>query len=892
MKKIKCIYKKITSSGLLAALSVLAACSDQETAETFSPQGRVEFGVSTNEDWQGVSSWSKAKYGGGNTARYALRATDNAGEEYQLRATTLDGIRSRSRQAIATEEAETRGVPVTTENFSAQNEAFGFMSYAYTPTTQQTKAASTKSTTATPMQMVTLENGHYYSTQNAVWFDKSASYVRLYAVAPYSAEGMTVNAGSTSSVPTIAYEVPKRVEEQHDLLAVTKTLTQEDYGQRIDLTFNHVLTAVRFKVGDTPLRDGRIVKIVLKNVYTSGVYAMGETDGDLGSWSQLDGKGDFTQQVDFVTNGRTNEDVTPDDMQLMMIPQELDEDAKIYITFEIADSKTGEVGTRTISAALGGHTWGIGQTVTYAISSHLIDFDYDITAQSPAAFSYEGGAKTFSVQSYRYNYKDDSETAAAQWVVDAYSTDGGDTWSDERPSWIRSITLGGEGGAGAQDNARVAVAPADVTVGDVDGGNHVATLKAAAAKTNQDLSLCDADGNTLRSRCTANCYVLHAAGTYRFPMVYGNAYKDGQYNGTAFMDNVNDGIDAFVDYKDNAINWYGRTWLKSSATPHDAVIAWQDASSLVTDVAISGDYVTFRVPAETICPGNAVLAVRDADGNVMWSWHIWVTDHKPVAEQVGKGSYAFMPVVLGWADKSKRTFAGREALVRVRQASGKTATVRIVQEGSEEVFDPGSPYYQWGRKDPLPPAAGNKVDQGSTYGIDKPLYDNTYEFAFEQTATTIGNAIAHPCTMYAETSTWDWNANHAINLWSGNHNGGTGGSVVKSIYDPCPYGFSVPPMEAFADLTTENSVVGNNGRTFTMDNGKQLFLPFVGFRDETQQGRVYEFNEACNFWMAWGYGDDNYKLGRDFFVSNEQRGVEYTMCWYRGRARSLIPVVE
>ena len=37
----------------------------------------------------------------------------------------------------------------------------------------------------------------------------------------------------------------------------------------------------------------------------------------------------------------------------------------------------------------------------------------------------------------------------------------------------------------------------------------------------------------------------------------------------------------------------------------------------------------FDVDHSTIRQGNAVVAVLDASGMIMWSWHIWVTDYVP-----------------------------------------------------------------------------------------------------------------------------------------------------------------------------------------------------------------------------------------------------------------------
>lgn len=51
---------------------------------------------------------------------------------------------------------------------------------------------------------------------------------------------------------------------------------------------------------------------------------------------------------------------------------------------------------------------------------------------------------------------------------------------------------------------------------------------------------------------------------------------------------------------------------------------------LVTDIKYNagsnGGNISFKVDRFSIQQGNAVIAIKDASNNVLWSWHIWVTD--------------------------------------------------------------------------------------------------------------------------------------------------------------------------------------------------------------------------------------------------------------------------
>jgi hypothetical protein len=53
-----------------------------------------------------------------------------------------------------------------------------------------------------------------------------------------------------------------------------------------------------------------------------------------------------------------------------------------------------------------------------------------------------------------------------------------------------------------------------------------------------DLSYVDINGNSLETQSTANCYVVHQRGLYKFPLVYGNAIKNGEDNQSAYVANI------------------------------------------------------------------------------------------------------------------------------------------------------------------------------------------------------------------------------------------------------------------------------------------------------------------------------------------------------------------
>ena len=46
---------------------------------------------------------------------------------------------------------------------------------------------------------------------------------------------------------------------------------------------------------------------------------------------------------------------------------------------------------------------------------------------------------------------------------------------------------------------------------------------------------------------------------------------------------------------------------------------------LISGCCYEDGYIAFKT-ADTFKEGNAVIAAKDADGKILWSWHIWLTD--------------------------------------------------------------------------------------------------------------------------------------------------------------------------------------------------------------------------------------------------------------------------
>ena len=266
---------------------------------------------------------------------------------------------------------------------------------------------------------------------------------------------------------------------------------------------------------------------------------------------------------------------------------------------------------------------------------------------------------------------------------------------------------------------------------------------------------------------TANSYIAdRGAGSYSFT--------------ATIMGNGVDGIideGKFEDASGNILTKAGG----ANIHPLSAKLLWQDTDELVEQVALVNGRVQVKMGRSR---GNAVIAVYDKtnpnaeDAKVLWSWHLWCTATPKILEFVTS------------------IYTGNNYKVMDRNL-GATATKAYL--GTVQGL-----HYQWGRKDPF---------SGSlTYdGIRTILYDvrsgqGVYKYSDER--VTAGQAISTPSSLYSPRrglggESWCTKTTELKYLW-GNPDGEQDAfpkETLKSLYDPCPYGYKVAPHDVFKILS-------------------------------------------------------------------------------------------
>lgn len=457
------------------------------------------------------------------------------------------------------------------------------------------------------------------------------------------------------------------------------------------------------------------------------------------------------------------------------------------------------------------------------------------------AFPVGGGTVDILVESYKINAQDGSKIP----VVPAVKDNSSATWLTIGDAQLVSgCTYRIPVTSVSSPHESVSMTPED----------HADILKNNPEKADFDLSFYNpGTGSITQNQNTANCYVVNSPGTYKFPLVYGNAIKDGAPNTNAYTAINVSGSTVLNSLRRHDGIAISDPWIKNNGiTVSSASILWQDVQNLVTDVSVDGDYVIFRINKETIQQGNCVITAKNTQGTVVWSWHIWVTD-EDLSRKFSTSTVQLAKVNLGWCSTGTETVdVQKERVGTIKLGNGyASCTFNLTQSGQinqTTAFSTGNcPFYQWGRKDPTYPV--NNSTYKTTYNAsgsadkDGPTIVNAY--------TTISEAIKHPDTFYLiDDDYFDWlDDDNYANLW---HRGVTTDDTEKTVYDPCPVGFHIPTRQKLNTLVKDVTI---NDRSTNPYGYNIVSLFFHSLGHITYEG--IEDLQRGYYWSSSSYSTDD-----------------------------------
>ncbi len=221
----------------------------------------------------------------------------------------------------------------------------------------------------------------------------------------------------------------------------------------------------------------------------------------------------------------------------------------------------------------------------------------------------------------------------------------------------------------------------------------------------------------LSAEGTANCYLISEVGGYKFKTVRGNT--------DVSVGNVTEA----------SVLWES---FGSDVKPR--------VGALISSVSYKDGYISFAT-SNTFVQGNAVIAAKDDNGTILWSWHIWCSSE-------------------GWTEQEYFNDAGK---MMDRNLGALSATPGDV--GSLGLL------YQWGRKDPF-------LGSSSISSNIQAVSTGTWSLSTE--LITYDLCLKNPMTFYGLPLECGENA-LPYNSWQCN----------KTEYDPCPVGWKIPDYEVW-----------------------------------------------------------------------------------------------
>ena len=325
-------------------------------------------------------------------------------------------------------------------------------------------------------------------------------------------------------------------------------------------------------------------------------------------------------------------------------------------------------------------------------------------------------------------------------------------------------------------------------------GTNPLTIKRSDIANASSLTYVESVALDLSERGNSNCYIVPKAGIYSFDAsVIGNrefGLMDGFHT-----DNV-------------------------KISPSSVSLLWEDRNGVVLSPSMDGNKVRFIATGRE---GNALLAVNDANGQTLWSWHIWVTDQPQEQVYVNdSGTFTMLDRNVGATHNASDDWRNSRGLV-----------------------------YQWGRKDPF-----TMNESGSS-----PMFNTN------NTQATLAESVANP-TVFEGATYRGWVTPENTVMWY---------PSKKTIYDPCPVGYRVPPREVWLGflmdgqtsqygITEKYNVSGgwDNGWNFIYDGANSTYYPAAS-RIQSD-GYYWTWNESdrCHMWSS-NYSDERYAYRLYFY---------------------------
>lgn len=611
--------------------------------------------------------------------------------------------------------------------------------------------------------------------------------------------------GFTKEDKTLSFEQNLIATSQTDLIIgateplnrlkdAVKNIGGVDEKQPVEITLRHALTAVEFKAaGDMPNATLKQIELIGFSKQGTFTFPMG---AGTGTWTPGTDASTFkASSSDNLSVSLLNSSATLNSGSntFLMIPQSMSNTKKLRLTV------TYNGATKYLTASFNGlKAWEPGKKVTYTLTKKSTSGYYLYTSlyqNDGSQYAQVSNSFSFNIFSYKLTTTGTTVTkSAVPWRLYRWRPSGdwrnataSSTYADGNSRKITfSTNLYGAGGTSAtaisgthETNLYGYSGPR------IEMATDMATQRGGADKSSAvDLSTRNnsVSGSTSTSMNTANCYIVNGSGWFKFPIVYGNGIKNGSNN-----------TEAYSGYKDRSGNTITSPWIATSGLTAGLVYTEYEIYPEIRNVSIDGSYIFFEVyynnnklgpswnrtiqigtgkNSNRVLPGNAVIGLFSGT-NLVWQWHIYLHNQAQEQRDLGYALYGELE------NLSSGTFYFDFRQVESSSMSASVTSTSPVCQG----------YINW---------SGHGVENGSRARALQYTWGSAYP---NPGTASWGNSPTYTTTP-ASTTNLTEAKNTQSSRWKDN---------VKTIFDPCPFGYRVPSKTRWGKISIDPNSLFKNG---------------------------------------------------------------------------------
>ena len=391
----------------------------------------------------------------------------------------------------------------------------------------------------------------------------------------------------------------------------------------------------------------------------------------------------------------------------------------------------------------------------------------------------------------------------------------------------------------------------------------------------------------------ANCYMLHPpevsgqSRIYAIPVrraaVFWNDPTDSAHPGGVYGGSTLDGYTNCV--LDGSSSWTAEVlWSDFQLDPSQFLQVSSGTGFDPTNPAHTAPY--FKVKVDSGMKGNVVVAMKLNNSNILWSWHLWITEYDPDKYVVSENNKYIYGVQNGEIHRYNTSVWNAGGIYASGFAMDRNLGALTVTPGSPLSF---GLFYQFGRKDPFVNNSQGHQNKFYLNGIGNEVVAIGTGDSSTRRVTLSGTGTAgNKNVRYSVANPMIFIYNEDGNNWTVTSDdlgdrGGTGenkgclwndpkfqehaGDQItlephKSIYDPCPPGWKVPIYGSYENFNADSrwgwGVQGLIYYPRNLENAEttgSIFFPAGGYRSNNQNssytyGGIYSSGTLGFYWTA------------------------------------------